>query len=76
MPYDATEISAWLQDEEAVAEDRANGAAKEIAVAWNEGDFDYQTVKDVLGDWLTDNEHRPKYLVDPLAEHFDITLTD
>lgn len=76
MAYTDTQISAWLQVQESIPADRADGAARELAAAWNDEDFDYQTVKDVLGDWLTDDEPRPKYLADPLAEHFGITLTD
>jgi hypothetical protein len=75
MPITPTAISAWLQREADIPRDRADGAAEELAAAWNELDLDYQTVKDILGDWLTDSEPRPKLLADALAEHFGLTLT-
>ena len=74
-PITAAAISAWLQAEAGVHRGRADGAAQELANAWNEQDLDYQTVKDILGDWLTNSEPRPKNLADPLAERFGLTLT-
>jgi hypothetical protein len=72
----AAAISGWLQDEEQIPTTRADGAGREIAASWDEGDLDYQTVKDILGDYLTDDEPRPKALADALAGHFGLTLRD
>jgi hypothetical protein len=72
--FDANEISAWLQREEGMAAERADGAARELASSWSEGDFDYQTTKDIVGDYLTDEESRPKFVADAVAEAFGVTL--
>jgi hypothetical protein len=73
-PFDTNEISAWLQREEGMAADRAEGAARELASSWSEGDFDYQTTKDIVGDYLADDESRPKFVADAVAEAFGVTL--
>lgn len=67
-------ISAWLQNHEAIPADRADSAGRALAQSWNAGELDYQTARDILGDWLTDDEPRPKFLADRLAEHFGLTL--
>lgn len=74
-PFDTNEISAWLQREEGLAAERADSAARELAASWGEGDFDYQTTKDIVGDYLTDEESRPKFVADAVAQAFGVTLT-
>ncbi|GAA1983462.1 hypothetical protein [Amycolatopsis minnesotensis] len=68
-------ITAWLVNAD-VAPANAAAAAVELAECWADGDLDYQTARDVLGDHLTDDEPRPKLLADDLAAHFGITLKD
>lgn len=76
MPgFDADAISRHLHTEEGIALDRADGAGRELAASWNDGDFDYQTTKDILGDYLSDDDPRPKLVADATAEAFGITLT-
>jgi hypothetical protein len=69
-------IGNWLQAEADIAADRANAAARELAESWLEGDLEYQTAKDILGDHLTDDDPRPKLIADDLAAHVGLTLTD
>lgn len=69
-------ISGWLQREADVPAERAEGAARELAASWNEGDLEYQTAKDILGDHLRDDDPRPKLIADDLAAHVGLTLTD
>jgi hypothetical protein len=74
-PVDAVVISAWLQHREDIPADRADAAGRAPAEVWTAGDRDYQTTRDILGDWLTDDEPRPKFLADDLAAHVGLTLT-
>jgi hypothetical protein len=75
MPgFTAAVISRHLQAQEGIAADRADSAARELADSWNEGDFDYQTTKDILGDYLTNDDPRPKFIADTTAAAFGITL--
>jgi hypothetical protein len=77
MPgFTAAVISRHLQAQEGIAADRADPAARELADSWNEGDFDHQTTKDILGDYLlTNDDPRPKLIADTTAAAFGITLT-
>lgn len=73
--YDPAAISTWLQTEAEIPADRADAAAAELAPCWDEGDHEYQTVKDVLGDNLAFDDPRPKLIADDLAAAFGIELT-
>ncbi|MFE5565931.1 hypothetical protein ACFQ68_13175 [Amycolatopsis japonica] len=72
----ASAISDWLQTHASVPSGRADAAGREVAASWDDGDLAYQTVADILGDHLTDDEPRPKLLADDLAAAFGITLED
>lgn len=72
-PLTAT-LAAWLQNEAGVPADRAVAAAAELAVSWNDGDLDYQTARDILGDHLADEDPRPKLIADDLAAHVGLVL--
>jgi hypothetical protein len=74
-PIDAAAISAWLRHREDIPADRADTAGRALAEVWTAGDRDYQTTRDILGDWLTDDEPCPKFLADDLAAHVGLTLT-
>jgi hypothetical protein len=71
---DPITLLAWLQDEAGVPVDRAAGAATELAASWNDGDLDYQTARDILGDHLADEDPRPKLIADDLAAHVGLEL--
>lgn len=73
--YAPAAISAWLQAEAEIPADRADAAAVDLAPCWDEGDYEYQTVKDVLGDHFTNDDPRPKLVADDLAAAFEIELT-
>ncbi|UKD50894.1 hypothetical protein L3Q65_00955 (plasmid) [Amycolatopsis sp. FU40] len=69
-------LTAWLTEKAGVPVDRAAAAAAALACSWNEGDHDYQTARDILGDHLSDDDSRPKLIADDLAAHVGLTLKD
>lgn len=75
-PINPSTLTAWLTKEASVPADRATAAAAALACSWNEGDHDYQTARDILGDHLSDHDPRPKLIVEHLAAHVGLTLND
>jgi hypothetical protein len=65
VPIDAVAIGAWLRHREDIPADRADAAGRALAEVWTAGECDYQTTRDILGDWLADD----------LAAHVGLTLT-
>lgn len=56
--YSIVELSQYLPTVFDIPSVRADSIARELAEAWNAGDFTYRTTKDIIDDHWTDDDSR------------------